>query len=308
MAIVGLGALAAALCQLRSMPAEPGAAVARLGRGTGIRVDERSFSWVRPDDVMNGDPFAWHGAVFLARPPGEHLNEMYSAELTVSADGRPAEMRRLTDLSRTADGDECELAVSGDGLVAFASRVDATINSVSVVDFRGEPRALTSDWPWGLRLANGITNLQRTGQTAGVAWKTFVFREPPKAVSLAFEGEALSVRASGLEPFAIERDGVATSQDVIVQESLKGKPALLAWAVDTAREVPWIAYYDRSYALHGEWWHDRLGRPHSLGCINLAPADARWLFEWLEPALPVGWYAVVADAHDHAGTLIVIRR
>jgi hypothetical protein len=84
-----------------------------------------------------------------------------------------------------------------------------------------------------------------------------------------------------------------------------GENEVGAWR---SREVPWIAYYDRSYALHGEWWHDRLGHPHSLGCINLAPADARWLFEWLEPALPAGWYAVVANAHDHLGTLIVIRR
>ena len=90
-----------------------------------------------------------------------------------------------------------------------------------------------------------------------------------------------------------------------VTGDMGGENEVGAWR---SREVPWIAYYDRSYALHGEWWHDRLGHPHSLGCINLAPADARWLFEWLEPALPAGWYAVVADAHDHPGTLIVIRR
>jgi hypothetical protein len=75
-----------------------------------------------------------------------------------------------------------------------------------------------------------------------------------------------------------------------------------------SREVPWVAYYDGSYALHGAWWHDQFGRPRSRGCVNLSPPDARWLFEWLEPPLPADWYAVVADASERPGTLVVIRR
>jgi lipoprotein-anchoring transpeptidase ErfK/SrfK len=71
------------------------------------------------------------------------------------------------------------------------------------------------------------------------------------------------------------------------------------------RAVPWVAYYDGGYALHGAWWHDRFGRPRSHGCINLTPADARWLFGWLEPALPGGWYAVRADP-QHPGTLVLV--
>ena len=71
------------------------------------------------------------------------------------------------------------------------------------------------------------------------------------------------------------------------------------------REVPWVAYYDGSYALHGAWWHDQFGRPRSHGCINLTPADSRWLFSWLDPPLPEGWYAVRAD-HDAASTVVVV--
>jgi hypothetical protein len=71
------------------------------------------------------------------------------------------------------------------------------------------------------------------------------------------------------------------------------------------RAVPWVAYYDGGYALHGAWWHDRFGRPRSHGCINLTPADARWLFQWLEPELPRGWYAVRADA-THPGTYLLV--
>ncbi|WP_420829511.1 L,D-transpeptidase [Nannocystis pusilla] len=42
-------------------------------------------------------------------------------------------------------------------------------------------------------------------------------------------------------------------------------------------------------ALHGAYWHDQFGKRRSHGCVNLAPLDARWLFEWVSPALPAGW-------------------
>lgn len=72
-----------------------------------------------------------------------------------------------------------------------------------------------------------------------------------------------------------------------------------------APEVPFAAYYDRGRALHGAWWHDWFGHPRSHGCINLAPADARWLFAWLEPRIPEGWYVVKAAAGE--GTTVVVR-
>jgi hypothetical protein len=54
--------------------------------------------------------------------------------------------------------------------------------------------------------------------------------------------------------------------------------------------VPWVMYFDGSKALHGEYWHDRLGFKRSHGCVNLAPLDARWLFEWSEQGTPVWVY------------------
>jgi hypothetical protein len=40
------------------------------------------------------------------------------------------------------------------------------------------------------------------------------------------------------------------------------------------------------------YWHDRFGSPASHGCINLALADARWLFDWSPPKLPKNWHAI----------------
>jgi hypothetical protein len=60
-------------------------------------------------------------------------------------------------------------------------------------------------------------------------------------------------------------------------------------------DVPWTMYFHGSYALHAAFWHDHFGRTRSHGCLNLAPADARWLFAWAGPELPPGWHGVISS-------------
>ena len=56
--------------------------------------------------------------------------------------------------------------------------------------------------------------------------------------------------------------------------------------------VPYVHYFHKNEALHGTYWHDRFGFPASHGCVNLSPADARWLFEWAPPRLPESWSTI----------------
>jgi len=69
------------------------------------------------------------------------------------------------------------------------------------------------------------------------------------------------------------------------------------------RDVPYVQYFEKGYALHGAYWHDRFGTPKSHGCINLAPEDARRLFFFTEPALPDGWHGVLTS---RTGTVVFI--
>lgn len=59
-------------------------------------------------------------------------------------------------------------------------------------------------------------------------------------------------------------------------------------------DVPYIQYFFEGYALHAAFWHDDFGKPRSHGCINLAPADAAWLFEWTDPIVPPEWHGAVS--------------
>jgi hypothetical protein len=58
------------------------------------------------------------------------------------------------------------------------------------------------------------------------------------------------------------------------------------------KDIPYVQYFEDGYALHAAYWHDDFGTPRSHGCINLAPEDARFLFQWTEPQLPPGWHGV----------------
>ena len=53
--------------------------------------------------------------------------------------------------------------------------------------------------------------------------------------------------------------------------------------------VPWVLLFQGHNALHGAYWHNRFGNRKSHGCVNLAPLDARWVFDWVGPTLPYGW-------------------
>jgi lipoprotein-anchoring transpeptidase ErfK/SrfK len=59
------------------------------------------------------------------------------------------------------------------------------------------------------------------------------------------------------------------------------------------RDVPFVQYFHKGYALHGTYWHDDFGRIRSHGCINLSPVDSAWLFEWTDPEVPPGWHGVI---------------
>jgi hypothetical protein len=85
--------------------------------------------------------------------------------------------------------------------------------------------------------------------------------------------------ASGLEPFWT-RPGLFK-----IYSRLEGTLMRGAFEADRSdfyylQEVPWTMYYDEARALHGAYWRTRFGFQQSHGCVNLAPGDAHWLYNW----------------------------
>jgi hypothetical protein len=61
-------------------------------------------------------------------------------------------------------------------------------------------------------------------------------------------------------------------------------------------EVPWVQYFHKEVALHGAYWHRRLGHAVSHGCVNLAPADAQRVYALTRASTPA-----------YAGTIVRVR-
>lgn len=71
-------------------------------------------------------------------------------------------------------------------------------------------------------------------------------------------------------------------------------------------DVPWVQFFEGSNGLHAAFWHDDFGNARSHGCVNLSPRDARYLFDFTQPALPAGWNAILPNETDRP-TFIRVR-
>jgi lipoprotein-anchoring transpeptidase ErfK/SrfK len=52
--------------------------------------------------------------------------------------------------------------------------------------------------------------------------------------------------------------------------------------------VPWVSFFTGTgVSFHGTYWHNDYGKPRSHGCVNLRPEDAKFLYRWTSPVVPV---------------------
>ena len=52
--------------------------------------------------------------------------------------------------------------------------------------------------------------------------------------------------------------------------------------------VPWVSFFTSTgVSFHGTYWHNDYGKPRSHGCVNLLPEDAKFLYRWTSPLVPL---------------------
>jgi hypothetical protein len=73
-------------------------------------------------------------------------------------------------------------------------------------------------------------------------------------------------------------------------------------------DVPWVQNFRSAHAIHSAYWHDAWGELVSGGCLNVSPADGRFLFSFTEPRVPEGWHGVRWDPHLGPTTMVVVHR
>jgi hypothetical protein len=68
--------------------------------------------------------------------------------------------------------------------------------------------------------------------------------------------------------------------------------------------VPWNSYItENGAAMHGTYWHNDFGHPHSHGCINMSIQDAKWIFRWTLPSVPASERLVLQPG---SGTRVLV--
>jgi len=70
--------------------------------------------------------------------------------------------------------------------------------------------------------------------------------------------------------------------------------------------IPWALYFLPNYAVHAAYWHHEFGNRRSHGCVNLAPRDARHIYERLPPAQQPGFFKTFAS-DQAAGAVVRVR-
>lgn len=121
-------------------------------------------------------------------------------------------------------------------------------------------------------------------------------------VLTAYEGDRLvfaTLVSSGRDQAERRtRTGVFRVTEKVAHQRMHGEDYFI-------EEVPFILYFYRGQALHGQFWHHALGTRLTHGCVNLSLADAHWLFEWAPPALPDGWHCRIPQRGDDALWVVV---
>ncbi len=138
----------------------------------------------------------------------------------------------------------------------------------------------TNKWIDGRRIAL-ITHPQRPSKVPAKAkWIDINLYEQ---VLEAFEGDRLvyaTLISSGLPEFETPTGLFRIWGKVRMAKMSGGEKGEDYYFLE---DVPYHMYFSAGVAMHGAYWHDNFGMKQSHGCVNLAPRDAYWLFNWTLP-------------------------
>jgi hypothetical protein len=120
--------------------------------------------------------------------------------------------------------------------------------------------------------------------------------DQPRYATLVSSG--LSDHATPLGSFRIQKKHVSDTMADIGEDAADDR-----YSID---DVPWTQYFAGSTALHAAFWHGQFGIQRSHGCVNLAPADAFYVFQHTWPEVPLGWHGISTQKTGLTGSLVVV--
>ena len=135
------------------------------------------------------------------------------------------------------------------------------------------------EWIEGRFIGRVIPNTTPPDGVTNGRWIEVNLAEQTLAIYDQSELVFATLIATGLDPF-FTKPGTFQIQKKLDSTTMSGSFTADRSDYYYLQDVPWTMYYDNARALHGAYWRTAFGFPQSHGCVNLAPSDAHWLYDW----------------------------
>ena len=180
----------------------------------------------------------------------------------------------------------------------------------SLVRIHDESGAMVQldDGTWMLKQDLARPSLEAPPPEVALAGERWIDVELATQTLVAYEGSApvfATLVSTGRGDDATPR-GVHRIWVKLLTSDMGGSERADADARYSLQDVPYVQFFDGAVGLHGTYWHRDFGHVRSHGCVNLAPLDARRMFDFTAPKVPSGWAAVYPVRFDE-GTVVRVR-
>ncbi len=151
------------------------------------------------------------------------------------------------------------------------------------------------------------SKLDRSGRATWVevstvgGWLVAFEDKRPVYATLISAGRARMLDDKNMAPISATPNGTFTILSKLATTTMRSESR----PDSVHAEVMFTQVFHEGFALHGAYWHDDFGDRKSAGCVNLSPIDAKWLFDWSEPAVPPDWHAKRVMPGDPATWVVV---
>lgn len=220
--------------------------VGALGQAAHVVVRPNDFVWEASEGIL-ADFSSGRRLLFLGAEKSGAPRDLFRARVRLSPEGRPLEVKDVVNLTQTPYGDEQGLVRDAAAeRAAFATFAYGQLQGITALDLRGEGAAAKTTSLLE-RAMLYVTNVQETGDGAGIARVQVALEKDATSAVLAFQGPVLVAQltqANGGARIAridVDKGELAAPVDGVKVELLAHIPKKpIHWAVDTVRAVPWI--------------------------------------------------------------------
>jgi hypothetical protein len=224
----------------------PEAAVAEVLARRGLACTAADVTWV---DAPAGELARLWGALFgrsralvRASAAGEPT-DLYLVDGRLSPEGTVLWVGEVRNLTNTSGVDESRPLVRGP-LAAYTTSGEGLVTGVHVLDLEGPGADEESDFTRLQRLQVALTNVQQTGQAAGIAHTAFALDPVASRAEIAWRDDGTLEARADERVVVIDPRGAAVVQGAefvrVVRDERSRPGNLVTWAVDRVRAIPWF--------------------------------------------------------------------